>query len=224
MSDPRLFRLRVVFCEAGRLCMLSHLELARALERAVRRAQLPYAVTQGFSPHMRIAFGAALPVGIGGTAEFFDVFLTEYRPARDVLDDLREASSHDLMPTEAFYVESNAPAASVACPVSTYEVHLSEAPTSIIVPDVVNIVRKKKEKTLIVKDYLVGEVGLEGEVVTFSLEAKTTGSLRADAFMRELMSETIAAGLACEGLHATSFMRVAQRETARFLNEGEAIE
>lgn len=61
MADPRLFRLRVTFRETGRLAMLSHLELARALERAVRRAQLPFAVSQGFSPHMRIAFGAALP-------------------------------------------------------------------------------------------------------------------------------------------------------------------
>ena len=48
MADPRLFRLRVTFHETGRLAMLSHLELARALERAVRRAQLPFAVSQGF--------------------------------------------------------------------------------------------------------------------------------------------------------------------------------
>ena len=33
---------------------------------AARRAGLPYAVTQGFTPHMRIAFGPALPVGTAG--------------------------------------------------------------------------------------------------------------------------------------------------------------
>ena len=46
------FRLRVTYRMAGRLVMLSHLEVCRALERAVRRADLPYAVSQGFSPHM----------------------------------------------------------------------------------------------------------------------------------------------------------------------------
>ena len=56
MSDPALFRLRFRFCKKGRLIMLSHLEVAHALERAVRRADLPFAVSQGFSPHMRIAF------------------------------------------------------------------------------------------------------------------------------------------------------------------------
>ena len=63
MAEKRLFRLRVTFCKQGRLALLSHLEVARALERAVRRAGLPYAVSQGFSPHMKIAFGAALPWG-----------------------------------------------------------------------------------------------------------------------------------------------------------------
>ncbi len=182
MADPRLFRLRVTFHETGRLAMLSHLELARALERAVRRAQLPFAVSQGFSPHMRIAFGAALPVGVGGTAEIFDLFLTDYVPAPRALTALQEASPADLYPTEARYIEARDAAASVALPVSTYEVVLSEAPRAVVVPEAITVVRKKKEKTLVPSDFLVGPVSLDGATVRFSLEAKPTGSLRADAF------------------------------------------
>ena len=33
MADPRLFRLRVVYAKRGRVAMLSHLEVARALDR-----------------------------------------------------------------------------------------------------------------------------------------------------------------------------------------------
>lgn len=212
MADPRLFRLRVTFRETGRLAMLSHLELARALERAVRRAGLPYAVSQGFSPHMRIAFGAALPVGVGGTSEFFDLFLTDYMPPAKALAALQAVSPADLMPIEACYVEPKAAAASVACPVSTYEVQLSAAPAALIVPEVITVVRKKKEKTLAVADFLVGPVELDGDAVRFTLEAKPTGSLRADAFVRELLAATVAEGHAAEGLHPVSFLRVAQRE------------
>ena len=79
------FRLRVTYAETGRLVMLSHLEIARALERAVRRAGLPYAVSQGFSPHMKQAFGSALPVGVGGLEEIFDVSLTDYVPPEEAL-------------------------------------------------------------------------------------------------------------------------------------------
>lgn len=211
MADPRLFRLRVTFRETGRLAMLSHLELARALERAARRAGLPYAVSQGFSPHMRIAFGAALPVGVGGTSEFFDLFLTDYVPPAKALVALQAASPADLMPTEACYVEPKAAAASVACPVSTYEVQLSAAPAALIVPETITVVRKKKEKTLAVADFLVGPVELDGDAVRFTLEAKPTGSLRADAFVRELLAATVAEGYAAEGLRPVSFLRVAQR-------------
>lgn len=211
MADPRLFRLRVTFRETGRLAMLSHLELARALERAVRRAGLPFAVSQGFSPHMRIAFGAALPVGVGGTSEFFDLFLADYVPPAKALAALQAVSPADLMPTEARYVEPRAAAASVACPVSTYEVQLSEVPAALSVPEAITVVRKKKEKTLAVADFLVGPVQLDGSTVRFALEAKPTGSLRADAFMRELLAATVAAGDAPADIHPVSFLRVAQR-------------
>ena len=79
MTDPnarQLFRLRSTYIETGRLAMLSHLEVAHTLERTVRRAGLPFAVSQGFSPHMKIAFGAALPVGVGSTCEIFDLQLS----------------------------------------------------------------------------------------------------------------------------------------------------
>lgn len=229
MTDPRLFRLRVTFRETGRLAMLSHLEVARALERAVRRAKLPYAVSQGFSPHMRIAFGAALPVGVGGTAEFFDLFLTDYVAPQKALEVLQQASPTDLYPTAAEYIEPRAAAASVACPVSTYEVVLSEAPAQVEVPRAITVVRKKKEKTLVVADFLVGPVELlepgkaaegdqvevpvqgGGATVRFTLEAKPTGSLRADAFVRELIAATVAADHASESLHPVSFMRIGQR-------------
>lgn len=211
MADPRLFRLRVTFRETGRLALLSHLEVARALERAVRRANLPYAVSQGFSPHMRIAFGAALPVGVGGTAEFFDLFLTDYVAAPKALAALQAASPADLYPTDACYIEARDAAASVACPISTYEVQLSEAPAAVVVPETITVVRKKKEKTLTVEEFLVGSVAHEGDTLRFTLEAKPTGSLRAAAFVRELIAATVAAGHAADGLHPISFMRVDQR-------------
>lgn len=115
------FRLRVTYAETGRLVMLSHLEIARALERAVRRAGLPYAVSQGFSPHMKQAFGSALPVGVGGLEEIFDVSLTDYVPPEEALARLRASSAPDLMPHAARYITKDETAASAAYPRSTYE-------------------------------------------------------------------------------------------------------
>ena len=188
MADPRLFRLRVRFVERGRLALLSHLEVARALERTVRRAGLPFAVSQGFSPHMRIAFGAALPVGVGSTCELFDIFLTDYVAPARALEALQAAAVDDLRPYECAYVDHSALAASVACPLSTYEAHLSAVPQRLVLPEHITVVRKKKEKRLSVEEFLQGEPVVEpcedGTArLTFRLLAKPTGSLRPDVLL-----------------------------------------
>ena len=210
MSDGRTFRLRVRFVKQGRLAMLSHLEVARALERIVRRAKLPYAVSQGFSPHMRIAFGAALPVGVGGTAEVCDVTLTNYLAPAKALATLQAAAPPDLMPFECAYVEPDAPAASAAVPVGVYEVRLSDAPDPLVVPETVTVVRKRKEKVLDVVEFLRGSVEADGAMLRLALESKPTGSLRVDRLLDACLDATKAAGGLPEDAHVVSITRVDQ--------------
>lgn len=54
---------------------ISHLDFARTLERALRRAQLPVAYSEGFNPHIKLAFAFALSVGMTGMQEYVDVEL-----------------------------------------------------------------------------------------------------------------------------------------------------
>ena len=190
MSDPALFRLRFRFRKQGRLAMLSHLEVAHALERAVRRANLPFAVSCGFSPHMRIAFGAALPVGVGGTQEIFDLLLKEYVAPQKALAALQATSVPEMMPYEAYYVEHNAAAASVVYPISDYEAILTEPVQELCLPETITVIRKKKEKVITVADYLLTGPQIEGQTVRFTLEAKNTGSLRPDLLMSECLKIT----------------------------------
>ena len=189
MTEQQTFRMRITFAKQGRLALLSHLEVARAIERAVRRAQLPFAVSQGFSPHMKIAFGAALPVGVGGTHEMVDLQLLRYVRPEEALLALQKESVPDLMVKECVYIEPKAPAASAAFPLSTYRALLSAAPAQLPVPAQVHIIRKKKEKVLDVADFLVGEMLLEGASLTFTLEQKPTGSLRPDKLLAACLDQ-----------------------------------
>ena len=189
MAEQQTFRMRITFAKQGRLALLSHLEVARAIERAVRRAQLPFAVSQGFSPHMKIAFGAALPVGVGGTHEMVDLQLLRYVRPEEALLVLQKESVPDLMVKECVYIEPKAPAASAAFPLSTYRALLSAAPAQLPVPEQVHIIRKKKEKVLDVADFLVGDMLLEGASLTFTLEQKPTGSLRPDKLLAACLDQ-----------------------------------
>jgi radical SAM-linked protein len=120
----RGFRWRGAFRKQGRLRFLSHLELARALERSIRRAGLPYAVTQGFSPRMRIAFGPALPVGTAGEAELFDVWLTDFVTPATVMASLRASTPPDLAPIGGRFIGDSSVSLSAACVAAVYSVRL----------------------------------------------------------------------------------------------------
>lgn len=189
MNDRR-FRLRVTYSMEGRLSMLSHLEVARTLERIVRRAGLPFAVSNGFSPHMRIAFGSALPVGVGGTGEIFDLQLTDYVPADKAMSLLADATAPGIGILGCKYIDNGEPAASVAYPVSTYEALISEPVGRIEIPETIEVIRKKKQKVVNVGDHLIGEVALDGDRMTFTLVARDTGSLRPDVFLEACFART----------------------------------
>ena len=126
-DEETLFCLRVRYVKRGRLRYLSHLELLRAIERMVRRARLPYAVTKGFSPHMKAAYGPALPVGVASRDEWFDVFLTSLAPASEYLARLTTAAPADLAPQEAAYVPLRADSLSAALTISCYEAYVVPA-------------------------------------------------------------------------------------------------
>lgn len=109
MSDA-VFRLRVAYAKQGRLRHLGHLEMLRTIERCVRRAGLPFAVTQGFSPHMRIQFSAALPTGVSSTCECYDAFLTSLVDREAALAALVRSTPRDIAPFATCYVTREVPA------------------------------------------------------------------------------------------------------------------
>jgi radical SAM-linked protein len=78
-------RLRLKFTREEPVKYISHLDLMRLWERALRRAGLPVARTEGFNPHPRFALAAALAVGVVGEAELMDLFLDGREDPGEVL-------------------------------------------------------------------------------------------------------------------------------------------
>jgi len=68
-------RLRFRYTKWGKIRFLGHRDLARCWERALRRARVPFASTEGFSPRPKLHFGLALPLGFESAAEYLDVDL-----------------------------------------------------------------------------------------------------------------------------------------------------
>jgi radical SAM-linked protein len=73
---PTVQKLRIRYAKRGRLRFASHRDLARTLERALRRAQVPMAFSAGFSPHPKISYVGAAPTGAASEAEYLEIGLS----------------------------------------------------------------------------------------------------------------------------------------------------
>jgi len=68
-------RMRVRFSRGEGAKYISHLDLMRVWERALRRADVDVAYSEGFSPHAQLSLAAPLAVGMTSEGELLDVFL-----------------------------------------------------------------------------------------------------------------------------------------------------
>ena len=70
-------RLRITFAKTPAMRFTGHMDLHRSLERTIRRAELPLAHSQGYTPRGRINLASALPLGVTGERELADIWLDE---------------------------------------------------------------------------------------------------------------------------------------------------
>jgi radical SAM-linked protein len=76
-SQEKAQRIRVWYGKLGDMALVSHLDLVRLYDRAVRRASLPVAYTGGYHPMPRIMIANALPLGATSTGEVVEFELTQ---------------------------------------------------------------------------------------------------------------------------------------------------
>jgi radical SAM-linked protein len=102
-------RIRVRFRKGDRVRYISHLDVLRFWERAIRRAELPLSYSQGFTPHPKLAFASPLPVGFTAEREVMDVTLDQRVPVDEFARRIRVESTDDLAVVAVEEVALNAP-------------------------------------------------------------------------------------------------------------------
>jgi radical SAM family uncharacterized protein/radical SAM-linked protein len=100
-------KLRVRFSKTGILSYLSHREVITAILRATRRAKILLVYSGGFHPHPRISFGPALPLGVEGMNEYFDIEIASKVNPLDVPHILNSSLPRGLEILEAVPVTKN---------------------------------------------------------------------------------------------------------------------
>ena len=91
MVDVRLW-----FQKQGDARYISHLDLSRCMQRALKRSQLPVWYTEGFNPHAYVTFALPLSLGQESRCDIMDFRLNEERPMQEVLCALQRVMPPNL--------------------------------------------------------------------------------------------------------------------------------
>ncbi|MBW4468679.1 MAG: TIGR03960 family B12-binding radical SAM protein [Pegethrix bostrychoides GSE-TBD4-15B] len=110
-NQNRAQRLRVWFGKQAEMALISHLDLIRLLDRAVRRAAIPITFTGGFHPGPRIVVASALSLGITSSGEIVDFDLTEAMDAQEFRQRLAAQLPEQIPLYRVETVPLNSPAA-----------------------------------------------------------------------------------------------------------------
>ena len=106
-------KMLLAFRKGEALRHLGHLDLQRAMQRALRRSGLPVRYSQGFHPHMLTAFASALAVGVSSDGEIVEVALADASAPIDAdgcLARMNAVLPEALRATRAVLVEDAHPA------------------------------------------------------------------------------------------------------------------
>ncbi len=103
-------KLRFQITKEKEIRFISHLEYVRTIGRAIRRAKLPAAYSQGFNPHMKYSLASALGVGVVSYAEFVELELAEPVHPLEAAEALQKALPRGIRVLAVDAVENSAPA------------------------------------------------------------------------------------------------------------------
>ena len=87
---------RIMFSKTGRAKYVSHLDLVRAMTRAVRRADIPLWYTEGFNRHPYLTFASPLSLGYEGLRETMDIRMADDFPYDELAARLNAALPEGL--------------------------------------------------------------------------------------------------------------------------------
>lgn len=197
-------KLRLEITKGEEIRYISHLDYASAIQRAIIRAKLPIAYSEGFNPHMKLSFASALAVGVTSQAEYVDLECKEEIDFNQAVKSLALTLPAGFIIKGAKYIQENVPALMASVNLATYDVTVPLlAGDKGIIEDSIRWFNKaetvfytrqspKGKKEIEVKQYMAQDitvVALEKAVrLTLEIKITPTGSIKPGEVLTALVS------------------------------------
>jgi radical SAM-linked protein len=119
-------RYRITFSKTTAMRFTGHLDLHRTLERTMRRANLPLAYSEGFTPRPKLTLASALPLGYTSEAEIADFWLKEELPLNQIDQAFKGAQPPGVSLQQVESIASDAPKLQTTLTKAKFVVNLTE--------------------------------------------------------------------------------------------------
>ena len=192
-------RMIAEFEKMGRMSWFSHLDLQNTMQRALRRAQLPVAYSQGFNPHVLTSFATALSVGCQSRGEVMEVEMAGEISPEEFAEKLNACLPDGLKVRRCAPVPDSAPALMAKVAEAGYDItapnaDLTQAVEAFLKAEEVMVEKRSKTKTLLVNIRpMVHEItcAFDGKDSRLSmvLEQTNANALKVELVMQALAPE-----------------------------------
>ncbi len=192
-------RMIAEFEKMGRMSWFSHLDLQNTMQRALRRAQLPVAYSQGFNPHVLTSFATALSVGCQSRGEVMEVEMAGEISPEEFAEKLNACLPDGLKVRRCASVPDSAPALMAKVAEAGYDItapnaDLTQAVEAFLKAEEVMVEKRSKTKTRLVNIRpMVHEItcAFDGKDSRLSmvLEQTNANALKVELVMQALAPE-----------------------------------
>ena len=192
-------RMIAEFEKMGRMSWFSHLDLQNTMQRALRRAQLPVAYSQGFNPHVLTSFATALSVGCQSRGEVMEVEMAGEISPEEFAEKLTACLPDGLKVRRCASVPDSAPALMAKVAEAGYDItapnaDLTQAVEAFLKAEEVMVEKRSKTKTRLVNIRpMVHEItcAFDGKDSRLSmvLEQTNANALKVELVMQALAPE-----------------------------------
>ena len=119
-------KIRIKYAKTGVLRFIGHLDVMRYFQKAIRRAGLDVAYSQGYSPHQLITFAAPLGLGVTSEGEYFDAEMNTITSSADMVERLNQTMVSGMEIKDIVALREGAKTAMAVVAASDYLVKIRE--------------------------------------------------------------------------------------------------
>lgn len=118
--------IRIKFRKYGPMKFISHLDVMRYFQKAMRRAKIPICFSEGFSPHMIMSFASPLSVGLTSDGEYMDIRIHEPIPSQEAIRRLNQTMAEGMEVVSFRALPENSKNAMSIVAAADYEIRFRE--------------------------------------------------------------------------------------------------